>query len=119
VARRDSREVLDSTVSVVASQMACQTDHAALDAIEREWARKLGLREARMRAALAEFGGPVAEVEFAALNRDWRGEMARVYAALGLNLSGEALAGMEREQAVADRSAYRHHAGTYRRFARA
>ena len=119
VARRDCREVLASTVSVVASQMAYQTDHAALDEIEREWARKLALREARMGAALAGFGGPVAQVEFAALSRDWRGEMARVYAALGLNLSGEALAAMEREQAVANRSAYRHHAGAYRRFARA
>ena len=99
MARRDSREVLDSTVSVVASQMAYQSDHVSLDAIEREWARKLALREARLETALAGFCGPLAEVEFADLNRDWRGEVARVYAALGLDLSPAALAAMEREQA--------------------
>ena len=119
VARRDSREVLDSTVSVVASQMACQTDHASLGEIERVWERKLALRETRMEAALAAFPGPRAEVEFTALNRDWRGEMAAVYAALGLELSPAALAAMDEEQAVAMRSAHRLHAGTYRQFARA
>ena len=81
--------------------------------------RKLALREARMEAALAGFKGPLAEVEFTALTHDWRGEMAAVYATLGLELSPAALAAMDKEQAGATRSAHRMHAGTYRRFARA
>ena len=119
VARRDSREVLDSTVSVVASQMAYQSDHASLDAIEREWERKLALREARLETALAGFGGPLAEVDFADLNRDWHGEIERVYAVLGLDLTPAALAAMEKEQAAATKSAHRLHADAYRQFARA
>jgi hypothetical protein len=119
VTRREAHEVLDSTVSVVASQMAWQTDHASLAEIEAEWRRKLALREARMREALAGYEGPLAEVDFADLNRDWRGAMAQAYAALGLELTPSALAAMEREQALANRSAHRLHAGTYSRFARA
>jgi hypothetical protein len=119
VTRRDAREVLDSTLSVVASQMAYQTDHAALAEIELEWRRKLALREARMAEALAAFDGPMAEVDFADLSRDWRGVMAQTYAALGVDFTPEARAAMEKEQALAERSAHRLHAGTYSRFARA
>ena len=119
VTRRSEQEVLDSTVSVVASQTAYQTDRASLGEIEAEWRRKLALREARLGQALVLFHGPLAEVAFAALNGDWRGEIARVYRALGLELSPAALAAMEREQAAAGGSAHRHHARTYRGFARA
>jgi hypothetical protein len=119
VTRRDAGEVLDSTISVVASQMAWQTDRASLAGIEAEWRRKLALREARMREALAGFDGPLVEVEFADLNGGWRDVMAQTYAGLGLELTPAALAAMEREQALADRSAHRLHAGTYRQFARA
>jgi hypothetical protein len=117
--RRDDRDVLDSTVSVVASQSAYQSDHASLAAIEGEWRRKLAMRETRIEAALAGFGGPVAEVAFADLNRDWRSAVAGVYAALAIELTPAALAAMEKEQAAAETSAHRLHAGTYRRFARA
>jgi hypothetical protein len=117
VTRRDKDEVLASTLSVVTSQMAYQTDRASLAEIEREWERKLALREQRMTAALAEFRGPLAEVEFTELNRDWRGAMARVYTTLGLDLTPAALRAMEKEQAASKRSAYRLHSSTYRRFA--
>jgi hypothetical protein len=117
VTRRDNEDVLASTLSVVTSQMAYQTDRASLPEIEAEWQRKLALREERMEGALAEFRGPLAEVEFAELNRDWRGAMAQVYAALGLELTPAALTEMEKEQAVSERSAYRLHSSTYRRFA--
>jgi hypothetical protein len=119
VARRDAEEVLASTVSVVAGQVAYQTDRADLAGIEREWRRKLALRERRLADALAAFPGPLAQVEFAELNADWRGAMTRVYAALGLELVPEAVAAMEREQKASGRSAHRLHAETYRGFARA
>jgi hypothetical protein len=119
VTRRDEHEVLASSISVVTNQMACQSDHIALAEVEHEWRRKLALREARMEAAMADFAGPLAEVEFDALGRDWRGEIARVYAALDLDLKPAALTAMESEQAAADKSAHRLHAGIYRSFARA
>jgi hypothetical protein len=117
--RRDTDEVLASTISVVASQMAWQSDHAALEWIEAEWRRKLALREARTEAALAGFRGPLAEVEFSDFNRDWRGAMTQAYAALGLDLTPAALAAMEKEQAVAKNSVHRLHEGIYRQAARA
>jgi hypothetical protein len=119
VARRGAGDVLASTVSVVAGQMAYQTDRADLAGIEREWRRKLALRERRLADALAAFQGPLAHVEFAELNADWRGAMTQVYASLGLELAPQALAAMEREQTASGRSAYRLHAETYRGFARA
>ena len=68
---------------------------------------------------LAAFAGPKVEVGYADLDHDWRGTIARVYAALGIELTPAALAAMESEQAVAEKSAHRLHAGTYRLFARA
>jgi hypothetical protein len=117
--RRDSGEVLASSVSVVAGTMAYMTGAASIETIEREWQRKLALRKARMSEALANFAGPLAQVQFTGLNRDWRGEMKQVYAALGLDLNDPALAAMGAEQAKAERSAHHLHAGTYRQFARA
>jgi hypothetical protein len=119
VTRRDPGDVLASTLSVVTSQMAYQTDRASLTEIQREWERKLALRERRMAAALAEFRGPLAQVEFADLNRDWRGAIAQVYAELDLTLTAAALQAMEQEQSVATRTAHNLHAGMYSRFARA
>ena len=119
VTRRDTAQVLASTVSVVACQMAYQTDHASLDAIERNWARKLDLREARMDAALAGFDGPLAEVDYAALNADWEGQIARVYAALDLPLTPAALGAMRAEQGRAARQAHGAHGRAYREFAQA
>ncbi|HSJ78978.1 MAG TPA: sulfotransferase, partial [Erythrobacter sp.] len=109
VARRDHDAVLASTVSVVASQMVCQSDHADLAAIEREWRRKIALREKRMAQGLAQFAGPVAEVDFRALDTNWHGEMERVYRLLGLDLSGKAQAAMARLQRAARRSPHRQH----------
>jgi len=119
VTRRNPREVLDSTVSVVASQMAWQSEHASLVAIEQEWERKLALREQRLTDSLATFAGKRVEVEFADLTADWNKEMRRVYAALGLEFTPAAMAAMEREHAAAKRSPHVHHAGSYAQLARA
>ena len=109
VCRRDSDQVLASTMSVVACQMACQSDHAELAAIRSEWQRKLAMRETRMNTALRQFAGPVTEVDYAALGADWMGEIARVYRELGLDLSEQALAAMRAEMGRAERSPHRHH----------
>lgn len=119
VARRPLGRVLDSTLSVLASQMAYQSDHVSLAAIEGEWRRKIELRERRMAEGLAGFAGPRVEVDYADLDRDWRGEIRRIYAGLGLDLTPAALEAMEREQAAANASPHRLHSQAYRRFARA
>lgn len=116
VTRRNPDEVLASTVSVVASQMAYQSDHVSLEEIEREWRRKLALREARMEAALASYRGPLAEVEFAALGADWEGEVRRIYHALGLDLSPSALAAMQAERSSSAREGHVRHQSDYRAF---
>lgn len=119
VTHRDRDAVLASTVSVVAGQMTYQSDHASLSEIEREWARKLDLREVRMAAALANLAAPPVHVEFAELEQDWSAAVRRIYTALGRELTPRALAAMEREQAAAERSPHRLHSRTYGRFARA
>ena len=108
IARRCGEETLRSSVSLVANQMAIQSDTVELGAIEAEWRRKIALREARAEAALAGFAGPVARIDFARLDADWRAEIAAVYAALGLPLTAPALAAMTRETAGA--SPHRDHA---------
>lgn len=119
VAEREIEAVLDSTVSMVAGQSAFQSDARDLDAIRAEWRRKLTLREGRMSGGLAAHSEPVARVHFAALDADWRAAITSIYAALELDLSPAAMAGMEREQAAAARSPHRAHARTLDRFASA
>ena len=113
VTRRCDDQVLASTMSVVAGQMAYQSDRADLAGIEAEWRRKLALREERMIAALAGFTGPVAEVEFDALGADWEGEIARVYRALDLSLTEAAMAAMRAEHGRAKTSPHHGHRAVY------
>lgn len=117
VTRRDSAELLDSSISLVASQMAFQSDRLDLARIENQWRTKLALREARLEAALADFPGPVARVEFDALGADWRAEIARTYAALGLELTDAALRAMAAEHRRSREGAHNHHRAQRARFA--
>lgn len=118
VTHRDREEVLKSSVSMVASQMAPQSDELCIEEIEAEWRRKLALRDRRIEAALADFGGPVAHVEFEALGADWRQEIRRVYAALSLELTPEALAAMEGEQERSSTGTHVNHREQIAAFAR-
>lgn len=119
VTLRNPAEVLESSVSLVASQMAFQSDHTDLRRIEAEWQRKLALREARLEDALKEFRGPVARVEFDDLEADWRAEIARTYDALGLELTDAALQAMAREQRHSRDGAHRRHRAQLAGFAEA
>ena len=113
---RCNRRTLESSVSLVASQVAFQTDHGDLDAIRAEWSRKLALREERMDAALARFDGPRAEACFDALGKDWRAVMRGVYRDLGLTLDEAALTAMEAEQALSERGAHHAHRAQIKQF---
>ncbi len=119
VTRRDHAEVLDSTLSMVASQMAFQSNEADIGPLEIEWRRKLALREARMDAALDAFDGPLARVDFTRLGADWHAEIASIYEAIGLTLTGEAVAAMEREMGRAASDPHHAHRGQIASFAEA
>ncbi|GMN04020.1 sulfotransferase [Erythrobacter sp. MTPC3] len=118
LAERENDAVLRSAVSLVANQMAIQCDSCDLGWIENEWRRKLALREARMGAALKGWNGPVARLNFDALNADWESEIRRTYSDLGMELSGEALALMSREMAGSEDGHHRAHSQQLAHFAR-
>lgn len=81
---RDPAAVVASSASLVWNQMRIQSDSADRAWIGREWLRKTRLREERCRAALPS---SALRVDYEAMNRDWRLEMARVYDHLGLELT--------------------------------
>jgi hypothetical protein len=113
---RDHEAVLKSAVSLSANQMAIQSDSCDLAAIEALWQHKIGLREERISAALAEWKGPVARLAFDELDADWEGAMQTCYRQLGLALSPEALAGMSRVMAGSRKGDHHAHAGQLARF---
>lgn len=92
---RDPVSVVGSSASLVHNQMRVQSDHVDKAWIGRETLHKVGLRQHRMDLA-ARRGVPVATVSYEAMQADWRGEMARVYAGLGEALVPPALQAMER-----------------------
>ncbi|KLE33698.1 hypothetical protein AAW01_05035 [Aurantiacibacter gangjinensis] len=107
--RRCENDLIRSSASLVANQMAIQSDHADYEWIEAEVARKIALRQERMDAALAAFDGPVADVDFDALGENWETEITRIYATLSLPMSDETLPAMREEQRKASNGAHRHH----------
>ncbi|WP_133365986.1 sulfotransferase family protein [Qipengyuania sediminis] len=107
---RDPQQVVASTASLAWQQMRIQSDAADRSWIGAEWQRKTALREAiaaEVRAAHPEV--PQIETSFAAMNADWRGEMRRLYAFLGLELPAWVEARMARYLADAEASGYRKH----------
>lgn len=108
---RDRKAVVASAASLAWNQMRVQSDAADPRAIGAEWSRRTDRRAAlaaKDRAAHPEV--PQIEVGFAAMNADWRAEMRRIYAFLGLDLSARLEGRMARYLATAERSGYRHHA---------
>ena len=81
---RDPAAVVASSASLVRNQMELQSNSVDPHWIGREWLRKTALRDRRARAALTQTRVPQVDVEYAAMESDWRAEMGRVYAMLGL-----------------------------------
>lgn len=108
--KRCPDDLAASSASLVANQMTIQSDKPCIDWIRGEVKRKIALRQERMEEARAAFNGPVAEVDFRDLDADWEAAMARVYADLGMTLSGEARAAMRAEQKRAGHSPHKDHA---------
>ena len=89
--------------------MTIQCDNVDLDWIEAEWRRKLELRHTRVESALSDFGGPVARIHFDKLGADWQSEISRIYAELGIALSGDAIAAMHKEMSASEGGAHSQH----------
>jgi hypothetical protein len=117
IAEREHDAVLRSAISLAANQMAMQSDCCCLDSIEALWRHKIALREARMKAALAEWQGPVARLDFDELGADWEGAIARCYADLGLALTPVALVAMRRQMAASETGHHHAHSAQLARFA--
>ena len=93
---RPATGLVASSASLAHSQMRVQSDRVDPRWIGREWLRKVALRERRMGEALATAAVPRVHVAFADMDRDWRGEMGRVYAMLGMPLTDDIEARMAR-----------------------
>lgn len=109
IASRDDDAVLHSCISLVANQMAVQSDSGDLGWIERELRRKLALRNERLDAALTNFAGPVTHMPFAELNTDPIAAITRAYAELEIDLTPKALTAMRRELKRNERSSHHDH----------
>ncbi|WAT18872.1 sulfotransferase [Aurantiacibacter sp. MUD11] len=116
--KRCEEDLVRSSASLVANQMAIQSNAVDYAWIEQEVARKIALRDARMDSALAQFDGALAVVDFDRLNEDWEGEIMRIYRDLDLPFSAHSLAAMREEQRKAQSSAHHEHARQMQRFAR-
>ena len=92
---RDPTQVVGSAASLAWNQTIIYSDHVDADALGKEWLRKTELMVDRMRAARAAI--PLdrqIDVQFDAMDRDWRGTMERVYEFLELDMA-PAIPGME------------------------
>jgi hypothetical protein len=87
---RDPAEAVPSAASLVWNQMRIQSDAADPAWIGREWLRKTRLREEIASETLAARPEvPRLQVTYEAMNRDWRGEIRRIYDFLGFDLPAE------------------------------
>lgn len=107
---REPDAVVASTASLVCHQMQVQSDAVDRRWIGSEWLRKTAVREARcaeVRAARPDV--PQLDVDFAAMNADWRGEMRRIYRFLGRELTAQVEQRMARYLSEAEASGFRGH----------
>jgi hypothetical protein len=93
---RDPVDVVASSCSLVWQQQRIQSDTADRDWIGREWLHKTAHRvRAASSSRAARPDVPQLAIDFAAVNRDWRSEVERIYAFLGLDLTSRTLAAMQ------------------------
>ncbi|MEL7217285.1 MAG: sulfotransferase [Pseudomonadota bacterium] len=117
IASRNNDAVLRSAVSLAANQMAIQCDDCDLDRIEALWEHKISLREKRIADAIANWTGPVARLEFDALNSDWENEIERAYSELDLDLTDKARQSMHLAMTESETGHHHAHSEQLARFA--
>lgn len=107
---REPSDVVASSASLVWNQMKLQSDAVDRRWIGTEWLRKTARRKricASVRAARPDV--PQIDTDFDAMNRDWRGEMRRMYSFLELELTAEVERRMEAYLNAAEKSGFRRH----------
>lgn len=102
-------DVVASSASLAWHQTRIQSDRVDPAAIGAEWLAKTRLREARMRAALADFRGPRVDLRYEEVSSDWRDAVRRLYRTLGLELP----AAVEARMAASLEGPARHHGHRY------
>jgi Sulfotransferase family len=99
---RDLDSVVASSASLVWNHMRVHSDSADRRWVGREWLRKTLLRRRLAEEARkARPDVPQVDIEFEAMNRNWRGEVERLYDFLGLPLTPAVLTRMTRYAAGA------------------
>jgi hypothetical protein len=99
---RDLDAVVASSASLAWNNMCVQSDGADKRWVGREWLRKTLLRRRLSEEARnARPDVPQIGLGFEAMNRDWRGEIGRIYDFLGLPLTPAVLTRMTRYMASA------------------
>ncbi|HVQ10247.1 MAG TPA: sulfotransferase [Allosphingosinicella sp.] len=94
---RDLDSVVASSASLAWNNMRIHSDGADRCWAGREWLRKTLLRRRLAEEALkARPDVPQVRIDFEAMNRDWRGEIDRLYDFLGLPLTPAVVARMTR-----------------------
>lgn len=84
---RDPAAVVGSSCSLVWNQMLVQSDHVDRRWIGREWLRKTQIKLDRMQQARSQVVGVrMMDVHYEDMDRDWRGEMQRIYAFLDMDI---------------------------------
>lgn len=106
---RDDDAVVASSSSLVSSQMMLQSDAVDPRQIGREWSRKVALRTERTASALAATGFPKIDVRFEDVDRHWRTEMERIYAALEMPLTKPVEQNMRRYLLTSSKNSARRH----------
>lgn len=107
---RDPVAVVASAASLARNQMRVQSDAVDPHWIGREWLGKVRLRLDRVSKVLESRPEvPVVEVNFEQMNVDWLGQMRRVYAMLGMELTTMVEQRMRRYLARAGKSGLDRH----------
>ncbi|MBX7513432.1 sulfotransferase [Qipengyuania sp. GH38] len=92
---RDPQSIVGSAASLAWNQTIIYSDDVSPNEIGREWLRKTALMISRMRDARDAIPRErMIDVQFDAMDRDWRGTMERVYNFLDLDMT-PAVPGME------------------------
>ena len=92
---RDPQQVTGSAASLAWNQTIIYSDNVDPKAVGQEWLRKTHLQVTRMMEARKSIAPDrMIDVQYDAMDRDWRGTMDRVYGFLGLDIE-PALPAME------------------------
>ena len=84
---RDPAAVVGSSCSLVWNQMLVQSDRVDPSWIGREWLRKTQVKLDRMDEARGDLpDARMIDIHYEDMDRDWRGEMRRIYAFLGMDI---------------------------------